>query len=188
MGGGHCVCWWRLAGRRRGARRHEVTPGELVVDHPTLINLGFEWRIDGDANRNARVEVSYRKQGETPLAGGHAARAPAGRADLPGELVQPRVAEHVRRQHSRSRAGHRLRSALRHDRSRRRHRPGRRRDEDRDRAHASRTEPAAGGRVYHVYPPKWQGAKIEPAFEGIMCAYYYDCGGGDTAPRRHGRA
>src|SRR5215203_5845057 len=42
-----------------------VTPGELVVEHPTLINLGFEWHIDGDANRNASVDVSFRKQGET---------------------------------------------------------------------------------------------------------------------------
>src|SRR3954465_1021129 len=43
----------------------QVTPGELVIEHPTLINLGFEWHIDGDANRNAAVEVSFRKQGET---------------------------------------------------------------------------------------------------------------------------
>ena len=43
----------------------KVTPGEFVIEHPTLINLGFEWHIDGDANRNASVEVSYRKQGET---------------------------------------------------------------------------------------------------------------------------
>jgi hypothetical protein len=43
----------------------QVTPGELVIDHPTLINLGFEWIIDGDANRNASVAVSFRKQGET---------------------------------------------------------------------------------------------------------------------------
>src|ERR1700750_1746114 len=42
-----------------------VTPGEFVIEHPTLQNLGFEWHIDGDANRNAKVEVSYRKQGET---------------------------------------------------------------------------------------------------------------------------
>jgi hypothetical protein len=42
--------------------------------------------------------------------------------------------------------------------------------------------PAAGGAVYHVYPTKWQGPKIEPAFEGIMCAYNYYCGAGDTAP------
>jgi hypothetical protein len=40
----------------------QVTPGEFVIEHPTLINLGFEWHIDGDANRNARVEVSFRKQ------------------------------------------------------------------------------------------------------------------------------
>jgi len=42
----------------------KVTPGEFIIDHPTLINLGFEWVIDGDANRNASVEVSYRKQGD----------------------------------------------------------------------------------------------------------------------------
>ena len=42
--------------------------------------------------------------------------------------------------------------------------------------------PAEGGKVYHVYPTKWKGPKIEPAFEGIMCAYNYYCGGGDTAP------
>src|SRR5258706_8801990 len=42
----------------------KVKPGEFVVDHPTLINLGFEWVIQGDDNRNAHVEVSYRKQGE----------------------------------------------------------------------------------------------------------------------------
>src|SRR6266851_7862852 len=38
--------------------------GEFVIDPPTLINLGFEWVIEGDSNRNAKVEVSYRKQGE----------------------------------------------------------------------------------------------------------------------------
>ena len=40
--------------------------------------------------------------------------------------------------------------------------------------------PAAGGKVYHVYPPDYKGAKIEPAFDGLMCAYNYYCGGGDT--------
>src|SRR4030081_1724977 len=43
----------------------KVKPGEFVVDHPTLINLGFEWVIEGDDNRNAHVDVSYRKQGDT---------------------------------------------------------------------------------------------------------------------------
>src|SRR6185295_16942492 len=44
---------------------NKVKPGEFLIDHPTLINLGFEWLIQGDDNRNARVDVSYRKQGET---------------------------------------------------------------------------------------------------------------------------
>jgi hypothetical protein len=40
--------------------RVQVRPGELVIDPPTLINLGFEWIVDGDDNRNAAVDVSYR--------------------------------------------------------------------------------------------------------------------------------
>src|SRR5689334_10174071 len=43
---------------------NSIKMGELVVDPPTLINLGFEWFIQGDDNRNAAVEVSYRKQGD----------------------------------------------------------------------------------------------------------------------------
>src|SRR5215472_7673216 len=43
---------------------NKVRPGEFIVDHPTLINLGFEWVIEGDDNRNAQVEVSYRKRGD----------------------------------------------------------------------------------------------------------------------------
>ena len=44
---------------------NKVKPGDLIVDHPTLINLGFEWVIQGDDNHNSRVDVSYYKQGET---------------------------------------------------------------------------------------------------------------------------
>src|SRR5580700_7724034 len=44
---------------------NKVKPGEFIIDHPTLINLGFEWLIEGDDNRNAQVSVSYRQQGET---------------------------------------------------------------------------------------------------------------------------
>ena len=42
----------------------KTTPGEFVIDPPTLINLGFEWLIEGDDNRNATVEVAYRRAGE----------------------------------------------------------------------------------------------------------------------------
>jgi hypothetical protein len=40
------------------------TVKEFITEPPTLVSLGFEWRIDGDDNRNANVSVSYRKQGE----------------------------------------------------------------------------------------------------------------------------
>ena len=36
-----------------------------MVEPPTLINLGFEWFLEGDANRNASVDVAYRKAGES---------------------------------------------------------------------------------------------------------------------------
>jgi hypothetical protein len=41
-----------------------VVAGELVVEPPTLINLGFEWLIEGDDNRNASVAVSFRARGD----------------------------------------------------------------------------------------------------------------------------
>ena len=159
-----------------------VTPGEFVVEHPTLLNLGFEWHIDGDGNRNAAVEVSFRQQGETAWRKG----MPLLR--LHGEqiywrnifnLVTPNMF-----------AGSIL-------------------DLEPDTAYEARfvmsdpdgisgpaanattivtvrtrpePKPATGGRTYHVYPTKYKGPKTEPAFEGIMCAYNYYCGAGDTAP------
>jgi len=44
---------------------NSVTPGQFVVEPPTLQNLGFEWYIDGDANRNATVTVIYKKASDT---------------------------------------------------------------------------------------------------------------------------
>ena len=161
----------------------QVTPGELVVDPPTLINLGFEWLIDGDANRNAKVDVSYRKVG----------RAARGRRGMPllrlqGERVtQPNVFNLVSPNMF---AGSIL-------------------DLEPDTAYEARfvltdpdgvsgpaanatktvtvrtrpePKPAEGGKVYHVYPVGYTGPKTEPSFTGIMCAYNYYCGAGDTAP------
>jgi hypothetical protein len=159
-----------------------VTPGELVVDPPTLINLGFEWLIDGDDNRNASVDVSYRKVGE-----------PVWKTAMPllrlqnERIAQPNVWNLVSPNMF---AGSIL-------------------DLEPDTAYearfvmidpdgisgeaadAARTvtvrtrpepKPAEGGRVYHVYPVGYDGPRVEPAFTGIMCAYNYYCGAGDTAP------
>jgi hypothetical protein len=42
-------------------------------------------------------------------------------------------------------------------------------------------KPFAGGRVFHVYPHNFKGAKVEPSFEGLMCAYNFWCAGTDWA-------
>jgi hypothetical protein len=49
--------------------------GEFSVEPPTLLSLGFDWKIAGDDNRNAAVDVSYRKKGETAKEGPAAAAA-----------------------------------------------------------------------------------------------------------------
>ena len=70
--------------RSRAAENgNKVKPGELIIDHPTLINLGFEWLIEGDDNHNAQVEVSYRKQGETQWKQGLPLLRLHGETDLP---------------------------------------------------------------------------------------------------------
>jgi len=155
-----------------------VTAGEFLVDPPTLINLGFEWRIEGDANRNAAVEVSYRKNGEAQW---HAA-LPLLRLQNEEiyqgdrlDVVSPNMF-----------AG----SILDLD-------PGTEyearfvmSDPDGVRGEAQKTvrvrtrpepKPFAGGRVFHVYPHGYRGNKIQPAFEGLLCAYYLTCSGTDWA-------
>lgn len=50
-----------IAGSARAADK--VAAKEFYVEPPTLVSLGFEWQIDGDANHNAAVTVSYHKKG-----------------------------------------------------------------------------------------------------------------------------
>ncbi|MFZ0854611.1 MAG: hypothetical protein WAO08_36105 [Hyphomicrobiaceae bacterium] len=45
--------------------QNSTEAGKFVVEHPTLLNLGFEWSIRGDQNRNASVDVEFRAVGDT---------------------------------------------------------------------------------------------------------------------------
>jgi len=173
-----------LATAQLNAAPDEVaaTPGEFVIEHPTLINLGFEWHIDGDANRNASVAVSFRKQGET-----------AWRQGLPlvrlhGEQVFQRNVFNLVTPNMFAGSILDLEPGTAYDARFVLTDPDGVKGAAADAAKVvtvrTRPEPvaAAGGKTYHVYPTKWQGPKTEPAFEGIMCAYNYYCGAGDTAP------
>jgi hypothetical protein len=48
-----------------GLAENAVVPGELVIERPTLICLGFQWYTAGDDNKNARATVKFRRAGDT---------------------------------------------------------------------------------------------------------------------------
>ena len=90
-----------------------TTAGEFTAEPPTLVSLGFEWRITGDDNRNATVETSYRKKGESDwrpalplmrLQREEIGTAPGPRRRERGAIPVVPVyrCQHVRRQHSQS--------------------------------------------------------------------------------------
>ena len=145
-----------------------TTSRDFIAEPPTLISLGFEWRVDGDDNRNAVVAVSYRKKGDTAWKEGlpmlrignerineNALQyiVPNGFAGSIFELTPDTEYE--------------CRFVL----------------SDPDGVDGKpenivtvRTrfepKPATGGAVYHVYPPGYNGERQQPAFNGLLAAYF----------------
>jgi hypothetical protein len=157
-----------------------VTPGELVVENPTLINLGFEWHIQGDDNRNASVAVSYRRVGEAQWTEGMPLLRLQGERIVQQnswDLVVPNMFAGSILDLEPGTA-YEARFVMTDPDGVR----GPANDATRTVTVRTRPEPmpAADGSVYHVYPASYDGPKEEPAFESIMCAYNYYCGGGDT--------
>ena len=155
-----------------------VVPGELFTEPATLINIGFEWLIQGDDNRNASVSVEYREQGSSewldglPLLRLNGERVYSeSRVDVivpnmfAGSVLElePDTAYEARFiiTDPDGVIGNPERVALVRTRA--------------------EPQPYAGGRVLHVYPHGYTGEKLEPAFEGLMCAYNEWCAGTDWA-------
>jgi len=165
--------------------QNSTAVGRFVVEHPTLLNLGFEWSITGDDNRNAEVAVQYRPSGES---GWHTA-LPLLR--IGGENVG-RDAENLHYTVPQGFAGSILNLQ-----------PGTEYEcrftlTDPDGASGqttqtvkvrTRTEPQpySGGRILHVYPPDHRGNRQQPSFPGLLQAYY-GAGLGDWSVVREGRA
>jgi hypothetical protein len=157
---------------------NEVAPGEFVIDPPTLINLGFEWFIQGDDNRNASVAVSYRKQGANQWI----AAMPLLR--LQGERIYGSVRVDVVSPNMFAGSVLDLEPDTAYDVQAVMSDPDGVRGEARTVVTVrTRPEPKpfAGGRVFHVYTPGFKGQKTEPSFEGLMCAYNHECSGTDWA-------
>jgi hypothetical protein len=160
----------------------KVTPGELVVDHPTLINLGFEWVVQGDDNRNAHVEVSYRKQGETLWKQGLPLLRLQGeriyQTDGVFNVISPNMfAGSILDLEPDT--GYEARLVM-SDPDGFVGQTGKAVTKTVSVRTRAEPKPYAAGRVFHVFPPGYKGPRIEPAFDGLMCAYNYYCGGGDT--------
>jgi hypothetical protein len=163
--------------------------GDVIVEPATLISAGFEWRIDGDANRNAAVAVTYRKRGDSDWRKGlPLLRIGGERTVFEGALdytapnmfagslfnltenteyeVQLTLSDPDGVSAADSKGTLTTSVTLR-----------------------TRAEPqgSTAGRTFHVYPPGHQGVKQEPAFLGLLSAYYIAAIGGDWS-RGHRRA
>jgi hypothetical protein len=147
-----------------------VPAGQLVVEPPILINLGFHWQIEGDENRNASVQVAYCLSGTSEW------KEALPLLRMGGERVI-RETEYLDYTVPHTFAGsifdlssdteYECRLTMT--------------DPDGFQGKATKivkvrtqAEPKAaqGGRTLHVYPPDWKGEKQGPNFMGLKAAYY----------------
>ena len=169
-----------------GTAQNATTSGEFWIQPPTLAALGFDWRISGDDNRNAAVEVSYRRKGEQkwhealPLLRLQQERigAPTGPGYPPqsvsdgtgyvnpfkytvpnmfsGSILNLLPDTEYECRFVLSDPDGVIGPARKIVTARTRREP----------------QPAQGGHVYHVYPFGYKGEKRQPAFTGLLAAYY----------------
>jgi hypothetical protein len=161
--------------------QNSTIAGDFTAEPPTLVSLGFEWRITGDDNRNAKVESFYRKKGESewrpalPLM--RLQREEIGTAPPAGGGNAPARYPLFRYTAANMFAG----SILNLDPDTEYECRFVLSDPDGVSGAAEKTifartrkepQPSEGGHIYHVYPVGWTGPKQEPAFTGLMAAYY----------------
>jgi hypothetical protein len=163
------------------AAENSTRPGRFHIEHPTLLNLGFEWAIEGDTNRNATVDVRFRK------AGTEAWRPALPLLRIGGEQVY-RMRENMTYTVPEGFAGSilNLEPATRYECEIMLKDPDGVTGPAQQRVTvATRAEPKSysGGRVLHVYPADHQGPRQEPSFIGIKAAYYGEGRGDWTAVR-----
>jgi len=151
--------------------------GDFWVEPPTLQSLGFEWRINGDDNRNATVATTYRKKGEQQW---HKALSllRLQRESVTGIVPRDGSGEHFNRYIAPNMfAGSilNLEPDTEYDCRLVLSDPDGVKGKKEQLVHVrTRKEPmpAPGGAVYHVYPFDYKGPRQQPAFTGLLAAYY----------------
>ncbi|MCP5145249.1 MAG: hypothetical protein H6978_10595 [Gammaproteobacteria bacterium] len=151
--------------------------GELVVEPPTVTALGFEWHINGDENRNAVVAIEYKPTGDRRW-----------RQGLPLLRVQREELNNVLGAFSYTAPDMFAGSLFDLEPDTEYDVALVMTDPDGVSGEARQTltvrtrpvpVPAGDGNVYHVYPVGYEGEKQEPAFAGLLGAYYLRANGAD---------
>jgi len=159
------------------AQGNRVTSGEFVIEPPTLISLGFEWYIEGDDNRDASVSVRYRIRGEKDW-----------RDALPllrlqrEELINTYGAFDYTVPNMFAGSIMDLQPDTEYEVNLRLSDPDGVEHTDQQQFFVhTRIEPKpfSGGRIFHVYPPGFEGDKKEPSFLGLLGAFYTSANGAD---------
>ena len=154
-----------------------VAAGAFLTERPTLNALGFEWRVTGDDNRNAVVDVTYRAVGEKdwnkalPLFRMNGEKVSGPRPHFgdrnyytfvasnmfAGSILnlQPDTAYEARFVMSDPDGVRGKKEVVVQARTR------------------AKPQAPSGGHVYHVYPFGYKGQMQQPGYIGLMTAYYY---------------
>lgn len=142
----------------------------LVVEHPTLHHLGFEWSIHGDDNRNATVAVKFRAVGKSewrdalPLVrvGGENVYRRREHLDytvpegFAGSILNLQPGTEYECRFEMTDADGTSGETIQTVRVRTRTEP----------------QPFEAGRTLHVYAPAYEGPREEPSFTSLLQAYY----------------
>lgn len=152
--------------------------GDVIVEPSTIHAIGLEWYVAGDSNRNASVAVHYRTKGTDtwrealPMLriGGEEIR------QLPSFDVVTRDMFAGSIFDLEEDATYEVRLDLSDP-------DGTDGDTSRLLTVATRAVPTPypGGRTFHVYPPGWDGEKLEPSFSSLNEAYNTGASGADWA-------
>jgi hypothetical protein len=153
-------------------------PGAVTVEPPTTTALGLEWRIEGDADRDASVALAWRRTNETAWREGLPLLRLQSEPVLQGASftyvapnmfagsvfgLDPDTSYDVRLRLSDPDAPAGSQAVERILTARTRPIP----------------KPAPGGAVYHVYPRDHAGEKLQPNFNSLMAAYNTGANGAD---------
>ncbi len=164
--GGFFILFFLLS--HHSQSENKVQGQKFIVEPPTLENLGFEWHISGDDNRNSTVKVEYRIAG-------------SGKDWKKGMPLLRLGGEHIERAGIDYTVPHMFAGSIL-DVSPDTKYEARFTLEDPDGVEgeavkvvdvSTRAEPKAakGGRVRHVYSQYYTGKKEEPNYPGLVSAY-----------------